>query len=338
MIITKHPNQMIRLRDCGIQVPRLHSRPTAIIDYLRPHLAPHAIQIGYNTPIGEADLRRAHTDTWIQQILADDPSNAVLTTYELLNPDGSYHRYDPTQATRPLSDIVREAMDDCAGTLAACEIAIDQGFAYFLGGGMHHAMSHTGAGFCLLNDSVIALRKLQAQGRIRQAWVIDIDAHKGDGTAEITQHDSSITTLSIHMATGWPLDTPSTINHQTNLSFLPSDIDIGVAMGEDRRYLDKLQAGLALLRATYPHPDLVLVVNGSDPYEGDTLPSAQLLQLTLSEMLTRDLMVHQFCHSLDAPQAWVMSGGYGSAVWRVHAQFLERALQPTCAVSVAPLP
>jgi len=46
--------------------------------------------------------------------------------------------------------------------------------------------------FCLVNDLVIALRRLQFENRIRSAWVIDVDAQQGDGTAAITAGDQSI--------------------------------------------------------------------------------------------------------------------------------------------------
>ena len=87
----------------------------------------------------------------------------------------------------------------------------------------------------LLNDIVIAIRKLQAENRIKTAWVIDIDAHKGDGTAALTADDPSIVTLSIHMGRGWPLDGPShDAAGRINPSFIPSDIDIPVFAGENR--------------------------------------------------------------------------------------------------------
>ena len=83
---------------------------------------------------------------------------------------------------------------------------------------MHHAQRAYGDGFCIVNDIVIAIRKLQAEGLVRTAWVIDIDAHKGDGTAAITLGDDSIITLSIHMAQGWPLDGKKYDENEHNLS------------------------------------------------------------------------------------------------------------------------
>lgn len=69
--------------------------------------------------------------------------------------------------------------------------------SYYLGGGMHHSMSFAGRGFCLVNDMVITLRKMQAEGLIKTAWIVDVDVHKGDGAPEILQNDSTIQTFSI---------------------------------------------------------------------------------------------------------------------------------------------
>jgi acetoin utilization deacetylase AcuC-like enzyme len=108
---------------------------------------------------------------------------------------------------------------------------------------MHHAQKEHGAGFCMVNDLVIALRRLQSEGRIRTAWVIDVDAHKGDGTAAITAEDDSIATLSIHMARGWPLDQPEyDAAGRFNPSFVPSTIDIPIEPGRSL-YNQQLRMG-----------------------------------------------------------------------------------------------
>ena len=178
----------------------------------------------------------------------------------------------------------------------------------------------------MLNDIVASIRLLQRQKLIKKAWVIDIDVHKGDGTAELTQNDISITTLSIHMQNGWPLDGPESVNGKINPSFIPSDIDIAISQEENDRYLPELAAGLSRLNQLAPQPDIVAIVGGSDPYEGDELPSSSLISLTLEEMLKRDHMVYEFCKKLNVPQFWLMAGGYGENVWKVHSQFLKSVL------------
>jgi acetoin utilization deacetylase AcuC-like enzyme len=205
-------------------------------------------------------------------------------------------------------------------------VALEKKFCFVFGGGMHHAKKDYGAGFCLVNDIVIALRKLQAENLIRTAWVIDLDAHKGDGTAVLTQEDSSITTLSIHMARGWPLDGEAYDRHgRLNPSFVPSDIDIPVDEGEEHLYVAKLQDGLEKL-TNIRAPDLAIVLAGSDPYEKDELPSTEPLKLSLAQLKERDLLVYHFLKAKGIPRAYVTAGGYGEHAWEVDYQFVEWAL------------
>ena len=49
-----------------------------------------------------------------------------------------------------------------------------------IAGGLHHAMRDSAAGFCVLNDVVVAIRALLDAGATRVAYV-DIDVHHGDG-------------------------------------------------------------------------------------------------------------------------------------------------------------
>lgn len=196
---------------------------------------------------------------------------------------------------------------------------------------MHHAQADYGNGFCPLNDMVIAVRKLQAEGHIRTAWIIDVDAHKGDGTAALTRGDDFIKTLSIHMAKGWPLDKAEYDSEgRLNPSFTPSDIDIPIDAGEEDQYAARLEAGLHSL-AEGPLPDLALVVSGADPYEHDELPSTRSLRLTLDQMLARDRLVYTFLKERNIPRAYVMAGGYGERAWEPYSRFLIWALLDTVA-------
>ena len=79
--------------------------------------------------------------------------------------------------------------------------------------------------------------------------------------------------------------------------------------------------GLARLDRLGP-ADLAIVVHGSDPYEGDELPSTRPLKLTLGQMLERDRLVHGFLKQRRIPAAYMMAGGYGENVWQVYTQFL----------------
>jgi len=321
----------LELREFGIQIPVYDSRARRTFERLLSHplLGPrreewHLAHAG--EPIGREDLLRAHSPAYVARLYSEGLEEEIIRTFELRDREGRPYRYEPASARRPLRELLEQALHMVSGTYQCGRQALAGGFCYYFGGGTHHAQWDAGKGFCLLNDAVIALRKLQAEGRLRNAWVIDLDAHKGDGTAAITRGDSSIRTLSIHMAQGWPLDEPEhDAQGRLNPSFIPSDVDLPVGEGEEGRYLGLLAEGLERL-AALSVPELAVVVDGADPYEHDELPSTALLRLSLAQLLSRDLLVYRFLQSRGVPSAWLMSGGYGERSWEVYAQFLERVL------------
>ena len=67
-----------------------------------------------------------------------------------------------------------------------------------LAGGTHHAFPDHGAGYCVFNDTAIAIRSLQARGLICRALIVDCDVHQGDGTAVVFEADPSVFTFSLH--------------------------------------------------------------------------------------------------------------------------------------------
>jgi acetoin utilization deacetylase AcuC-like enzyme len=93
--------------------------------------------------------------------------------------------------------------------------------------------------------------------------------------------------------------------------------------GEEDSYLVKLLAGLLSMENTRPWPDLVIIVNGADPFEADELESAKEIKLSKEIMLERDMMLYNFFKDSHIPQSYVMAGGYGKRSWEIYAQFLE---------------
>ena len=319
------------LAEFGIEIPIHHSRAARTFEKLKGHkiLGPminrwHISSI--SETISRQDLLRVHSAEYVGRLYSDKLEDEIIRTFELIDESGRYYRYNPANATVPLTQLFERLLFKVAGTVQCCRVALEKEFCFAFGGGMHHAKRDYGEGFCMVNDIVIALRKLQAENLIRTAWVIDLDAHKGDGTALLTREDSSITTLSIHMAHGWPLDGEA-YDHQGRLnpSFVPSDIDIPVAPDEAHLYVTKLQEGLEKLVSIGP-PDLAIVLAGTDPYEKDELPSTGELKLSLAQLKERDLLVYHFLKARRIPRAYVTAGGYGVHSWEVDWQFVEWAL------------
>ncbi len=330
-MILYDPNLNEGLIEFGIQIPVLASRSVKAFEFLRSHelLGPRIDQWhfpGIEEQITKEDLLRVHSREYVDKLYSAGLEVEIIRTFELIDDQGNFYRYNPDDATLPLTRLFDRTLTTVASTVQCCRIALEKNFCFAFRGGMHHAQYDYGAGFCPVNDIVIAIRKLQAEGLIRTAWVIDTDAHKGDGTAALTRGDTTITTLSIHMAHGWPLDGEKyDRDGNLNPSFIDSDIDIPMSRGEDHLYVSRLREGLNKLDS-FSRPDLTVVVSGVDPYEKDELPSTGDLKLTLEQLMQRDLMVYEFLKERKIPGAYLMAGGYGENSWQVYTQFLEHAL------------
>ncbi len=196
-------------------------------------------------------------------------------------------------------EMVERSRRSSGATIAACRTALVEGLAVNLAGGTHHAFRDHGEGYCVFNDSVIAARAMQAEGRARRLVVLDCDVHQGNGTAAILKSDSTIFTFSIHGEKNFPY-------HKEQ-----SDLDIELLDGtSDRIYLDMLEEGVQRALAL-SHADLAIYLAGADPYEGDRLGR---LKLTKDGLHQRDRMVLELCKSRGLSVAITMAGGYARNV------------------------
>lgn len=306
-----HPQLAPRFAEFGIPVPLAKDRSTAAFDTLSKQIAnlkPVDLKILPN--LQWQDIRIVHDLDFISRLLDPELSvREVESCYELKS-------YGKIAGEKPLSEMPHDVLSQCRGSIYAAKVALEHGFAFFLGGGMHHAMSFAGRGFCLLNDVVLAARVAQQVYGAKKVLIIDVDAHKGDGTAQITQHDSSITTVSLHMEKGWPLD--GSLGDGPWL--IPSDFDIPIAMGEESRYLEKLKSVLEQLDLR--SFDLAIMVLGSDAWEHDALPSSAGIKLTSEQMLARDKLIDKTLEVAGVARSYVMGGGYGPRAHEPYVNFL----------------
>lgn len=328
------------MTDFGIQVPILGSNADRTIEFLRtdPRLKGKGETWLTETsfsPLTREEILQVHDPAYVDRLLSQpkdldgECEQEIKRTFELVKEDGSFHRFTPENAALDLCTLRDQSLRLAAGTTFAARMAcsIQERFVFYLGGGMHHGQYSFGEGFCPVNDLVVAVRTLQTEGTIKRAWIVDVDAHKGDGTAALTVKDDSIQTVSVHMADGWPMDQPTTFSDGSpNPSHIPSTIDVPIAAGEEDRYVPRMIAALEKLEADYPRPDFILVVDGADPYERDQLPSAELLKMTKEQMYERDTYLYRWSRRIGVPTLFVMAGNYGYHSWEVYTQFLSDQL------------
>jgi acetoin utilization deacetylase AcuC-like enzyme len=145
----------------------------------------------------------------------------------------------------------------------------------------------------------VAVRKLQADGFIRRAMVVDVDVHHGNGTAAIFAGDTDVFTLSIHQFNNYPDDKP------------PSTLDVHLEDGVgDDEYLARLRAAYTPALRGF-RPELLVYVAGADPHWTDQLGG---LMLTMDGLLRRDRLVLGHALAQRVPVAVVLAGGYSQDV------------------------
>ena len=229
--------------------------------------------------VTDADLARVHDAAYI---------NAVVTG--TLDPRALQRIGFPWTPA-----MVERSRRSSGATLAACRSALASGCGVNLAGGTHHAHRDFGAGYCVFNDSVVALRALQFEGAIGRALIVDLDVHQGDGTAALLADDQSVFTLSLHGRGNFPFR-----KHASRL-----DVDLADGTG-DGAYLATL--AIALPRAIdAAQPDLAIYLAGADPFERDRFGR---LALTKPGLAARDRFVLETLHGRGIPVAITMAGGY----------------------------
>ena len=196
-------------------------------------------------------------------------------------------------------EMVARSRRSSGATIEACRAALEDGVSANLAGGTHHAYADHGEGYCVFNDSAVAARAMQAEGRAARVVIIDCDVHQGNGTAAILARDDTIFTFSIHGAKNFPF-------HKER-----SDLDIALDDGVgDAEYLAALDQGLCqaieLSRA-----DLAIYLAGADPFADDKLGR---LALSKRGLAARDQMVFEYSRQAGLPVAITMAGGYARAI------------------------
>ena len=234
-------------------------------------------------PAADEDVLLVHTAEWVTKL-----RSGTLSYQDILRLEIPYSR-----------QMVEAFWLAAGGTILAARHALAGRIGYNVGGGFHHAFAGHGEGFCAINDIAVAIRRLQRDGAIQRAMVVDCDVHHGNGTAGIFSADDSVFTLSIHQFNNYPTEKPL------------SNVDIHLVDGVgDAEYLNRLGNGYRAALAMFK-PQLVVYVAGADPYYEDQLGG---LSLTFEGLMERDRLVIRTALSHEIPVAIVLAGGYAANV------------------------
>jgi len=162
------------------------------------------------------------------------------------------------------------------GAIKAAELAVqgEPAFGLIRPPG-HHASKNSSWGFCFFNNIAISIERLRHEGKIKKAFIIDIDLHFGDGTANIFVNTPDVSYFH-----------PEASNRE--------------------EYLKEISRGLA----TKKEYDIVAVSAGFDRHEQDWGG-----MLKTEDYFTIGKMIKQFAEKVcEGRRFAVLEGGYNHAV------------------------
>ena len=191
--------------------------------------------------------------------------------------------------TPAYDNIYEYARLSAGGAILAAKI---NGFSIMRPPGHHAGRSGTALGvytrgFCYLNNVAIAVKALN-----KQALILDVDGHHGNGTQEIFQGDEKVVYVSLHRYPHYP---GTGAYSEGNCLNFPLPVDCGEQM-----YLETLDQALGMVDVD--RFEVVAVSVGFDTHLGD-LASLGLIEKSYREIGKR-------VAALKKPAFFILEGGY----------------------------
>jgi acetoin utilization protein AcuC len=211
----------------------------------------------------KSELERVHSRDYIDQVIDE-------------------YRCDEWIDTR--SDLSRLATVFAGGTLVALEILLEgkARTAIHFPGAKHHAQKDHSYGFCVFADFALAA-DIATNDFDKRVAILDIDAHHGDGTENLTLGNQKILTFSTHQFGIFP-----GTGNESN----PDKSAYNYPLMSNGKNHDSGSDDAALLRAVDKFfeisqdfkPDMLFVACGADGHKKDPLSSLRFTEIGFKEV------------------------------------------------------
>ncbi|CAF1731416.1 Acetoin utilization protein AcuC [Bacillus subtilis] len=254
----------------------------------------------------EEELSLVHTDDYIQAV-------KLAGAGKLPAEEGESYGLG-TEDTPVFAGMHEAASLLVGGTLTAADwVMSGQALhATNLGGGLHHGFRGRASGFCIYNDSAVAIQYIQKKYRSRVLY-IDTDAHHGDGVQFTFYDNPDVCTLSIHETGRYLFPGTGQIQEKGSGKGYGYSFNIPLdAFTEDDSFLEAYRTAASEV-AAYFEPDVIISQNGADAHYYDPLTHLSAT-INIYEEIPRlaHTLAHQYCGG-----KWIAVGGGGYDIWRV---------------------
>ena len=230
-----------------------------------------------------ADLEKFHSLRYLEELQRAAGGDLTVEGFQmgLGGPD-----------TPVFKDMFEYSSWACGASLKATDLILSgkADVAFNLLGGFHHAMPEKAAGFCYLNDMVLACMRLADASK--RVLYLDIDAHHGDGVQEAFYRRNDVMTISLHESGKTLFPGGGFENEIGEGPGRGYNVNVSLPAGTyDEAFLSALDRVVPPLIRAYS-PDVIVLELGMDTLAGDPLTHLQLTNNAHVEVI-RQLMSFQ---------------------------------------------
>lgn len=282
------------LHDMGAGHPENPDRLTAVADHMRDSGLLSELRC-LEAPLASlADLKRVHTDAYVDLIFAHAPSAGLVQ----LDPDTAMNAHSLDAARRAAG----------AGVAAVDEVMSGRSRNAFCAVRPcgHHAMRARSMGFCIFNNVAVAAAYALEGHDIERVAIIDFDVHHGNGTEDIFSEppwQDRVLMASFFQHPFYPYSgTGRTADNMVNIPLTEGSNGAAARRAVEESWLPALE---------HFAPQMIFISAGFDAHRDDLLGGMRLVEddfawITKSIMSVADQHAHGRVISL-------LEGGYDLA-------------------------
>ncbi|MGQ9475687.1 MAG: histone deacetylase family protein [Actinomycetota bacterium] len=243
-----------------------------------------ALEMLERTGLAEKVRLLSPRDATVEEIELVHPRAYIESVKRVADSGGGWLDPDTHVGTRSYQAALRSAGAALEGLERIFEGEIDNAFCLARPPG-HHATATRGMGFCLFNNNAVAARFAMERFGISRVFILDWDAHHGNGIQDIFYRDDRVLYVSLHQYPHYPGSGSYRELGEGKGEGYTVNFPLPARTGEEV-YLSAFEQVIIPLALRY-QPELVLVSAGYDGHFSDPLCSMLLRSTSYAEMAAR---------------------------------------------------